>query len=157
MNTDNWLIEYDKITQNVLEDNLLKKDTLTELKKIKTELLNISKVSKFKIEIEEKDVVNILINICWISLSHFLYEKLQDYDKTILICRNIFKKKNEDYGNAFLDYNVIGIIVRMCDKINRINNLISKDIDIKVIDENIDDTYLDLFNYAVLAQCLIKM
>ena len=68
MNTNDWLVEYDKITKNILEDNLLKKDTLSELKKIKTELLNISQVSKFKIEIEEKDVVNILINICWISL-----------------------------------------------------------------------------------------
>ena len=45
----------------------------------------------------------------------------------------------------------------MCDKINRINNLISKNVEPTVIDENIDDTYLDLFNYAVLAQCLINL
>ena len=108
MNTNELLVEYDRITKKILEDTVLTKYTLIELKK---DLLNISNVSKFKIEIEEKDIINKLINICWISLSHFLYEKCQDYNKTILICRTIFKKKNEDYGNSFLDYNLIGIIV----------------------------------------------
>ena len=65
------------------------------------------------------------------------------------------KKKNQDYGNAFVDYNVIGILVRMGDKINRIDNL--KNNKPEVVDENIDDTFLDLFNYSVLAQCLINL
>ena len=43
----------------------------------------------------------------------------------------------------------------MGDKINRIDNL--KNNKSEVVDENIDDTFLDLFNYSVLAQCLINL
>jgi len=153
--TDDWLIEYDKITKFLLEDNMLNENTLDELNKIKFELLNSANISKFNIEINELNIRNILFKICWLSLSHFLYKKLLNYDETIKICRDIFIKKNKDYGNAFVDYNVIGILVRMGDKINRIDNL--KNNKPKVVDENIDDTFLDLFNYSVLAQCLINL
>lgn len=153
--TDQWLMEYDKVTKLLLEDNMLEENTLDELNKIKFEILNSSKVSKFNIQINKLNIENILFKICWLSLSHFLYKKLYDYNKTISICRAIFQKKNQDYGNAFVDYNVIGILVRMGDKINRIDNL--KNNKPEVVDENIDDTFLDLFNYSVLAQCLINL
>ena len=155
MKTDEWLIEYDKVTQLLLEDNMLEQHTLEELNKIKSEILNSSKISKFNIQINELNIGNILFKICWLSLSHFLYKKLYDYNTTIKTCRDIFRKKNKDYGNAFVDYNVIGILVRMVDKINRIDNL--KNNKPLVVDENIDDTFLDLFNYSVLAQCLINL
>lgn len=155
MKTEEWLIEYDKITKLLLEDTMLEKNTLDELNKIKYEILNSSVVSKFNIQINEINIKNILFKICWLSLSHFVYNKLYDYNKTIKICRDIFQKKNQDYGNAFVDYNVIGILVRMGDKINRIDNL--KNNKPEVVDENIDDTFLDLFNYSVLAQCLINL
>lgn len=155
MKTEDWLIEYDKITKILLEDNMLKQNTLEELNIIKFEILNSANVSKFNIKINELNIGNILFKICWLTLSHFLYKNLYDYDKTIKICRDIFKKKNQDYGNAFVDYNVIGILVRMGDKINRIDNL--KNNKPEVVDENIDDTFLDLFNYSVLAQCLINL
>tara|TARA_B100001094_G_C18029413_1_gene719304 strand:+ start:112 stop:588 length:477 start_codon:yes stop_codon:yes gene_type:complete len=157
MKTEDWLVEYDKVTKLLLEDNMLNKDTLNELIKIKSELLINSNVSKFKIEIKLDDIKNTLLKICWLTLSHCMYNNLYDYNKTIETCRNIFKKKNEDYGNAFLDYNVIGILVRMVDKINRINNLKNNNNNPKVIDENIDDTFLDLFNYSILALCLINL
>tara|TARA_B100001094_G_scaffold186744_1_gene180946 strand:- start:1127 stop:1603 length:477 start_codon:yes stop_codon:yes gene_type:complete len=157
MDTDDWLVEYDKITKLLLQDSMLHQNTLEELNIIKTEILQLSNVDKFKIEINEINIENILFKICWLSLSYFMFNKLYNYDETIENCRNIFKKKNEDYGNAFLDYNVIGILVRMVDKINRINNLKNKDTNPQIIDENIDDTFLDLFNYSVLAQCLINL
>tara|TARA_Y100000766_G_C18491194_1_gene404876 strand:+ start:81 stop:557 length:477 start_codon:yes stop_codon:yes gene_type:complete len=157
MDTDDWLVEYDKITKLLLQDSMLHQNTLEELNIIKTEILQLSNVDKFKIEINEINIENILFKICWLSLSYFMFNKLYNYDETIETCRNIFKKKNEDYGNAFLDYNVIGILVRMVDKINRINNLKNKDTNPQIIDENIDDTFLDLFNYSVLAQCLINL
>jgi len=155
MKTKDWLIEYDKITKFILEDNMLKENTLEELNIIKFEILKCANISKFNIQINELNIENILLKICWLTLSHFLYKNLYDYDKTIKICRDIFKKKNQDYGNAFVDYNVIGILVRMGDKINRIDNL--KNNKPEVVDENIDDTFLDLFNYSVLAQCLINL
>lgn len=63
-----------------------------------------------------------------------------------------FVKKNHDYGNSFdksLDkFGLVASIVRMGDKMNRIESLINKDA--KVKDESIRDTLLDLANYAVM-------
>ena len=32
----------------------------------------------------------------------------------------LFKKKNQDYGDAFAEYGPIGVLIRMGDKINRL-------------------------------------
>ena len=61
--------------------------------------------------------------------------------------------KNHDYGNSASDlYNKFGLIsyiVRMNDKMNRINTLIKREAEVK--DEKITDTLLDLANYCLLA------
>ena len=36
---------------------------------------------------------------------------------------NLFKKKNKDYGDAFATYGTVGVLVRMGDKIHRLQNL----------------------------------
>ena len=40
--------------------------------------------------------------------------------------RSLFIKKNKDYGSSFEDFGYIGIIVRINDKINRLNLYKSK-------------------------------
>ena len=158
MKTEDWLIEYDKIILKIFNNKrtLLEADTLEELIEIKNEILNSTEKTNFQIKILNPYITDILYRICWVSL--FYFNDIETINNnTVERCRNIFKKKNEDYGNAFLDYNVIGILVRMVDKINRINNLKNKDTNPQIIDENIDDTFLDLFNYSVLAQCLINL
>ena len=35
---------------------------------------------------------------------------------------NLFLKKNKDYGDAFATYGTIGVLVRLGDKINRLQN-----------------------------------
>lgn len=61
--------------------------------------------------------------------------------------------KNHDYGNSASDlYNKFGLIsyiVRMNDKMSRINTLIKREAEVK--DEKITDTLLDLANYCLLA------
>lgn len=61
--------------------------------------------------------------------------------------------KNHDYGNSASDlykkFGLISYIVRMNDKMNRINTLIKKEAEVK--DEKITDTLLDLANYCLLA------
>lgn len=63
-----------------------------------------------------------------------------------------FVKKNHDYGNSFdksLDkFGFVASVVRMGDKMNRIESLIYKSSLVK--DESIRDTLLDLANYAVM-------
>lgn len=63
-----------------------------------------------------------------------------------------YAAKNHDYGNSFeqsLDkFGLVASIVRMGDKINRIESLSKKEA--KVKDESIKDTLLDLATYSVM-------
>lgn len=60
--------------------------------------------------------------------------------------------KNHDYGNSFEQscnkFGIIAAIVRMGDKMNRLESLAVKRAEVK--DESIKDTLLDLANYAIL-------
>lgn len=66
-----------------------------------------------------------------------------------------FKKKNHDYGNSFEEsLNEEGVAaarIRMGDKWNRFKTL-SKGANIKVNDESISDTLLDLANYCIMTK-----
>ena len=76
-----------------------------------------------------------------------------DYKKKFLI-KNKDEKKNKDYGDAFATYGTIGVIVRIGDKINRLININENNINL-VDDEKMEDTLLDLHNYAALALILL--
>jgi hypothetical protein len=67
----------------------------------------------------------------------------------------LFKKKNADYGDAFAKYGVIGVLMRIEDKIQR-SLSISKNGVTLVNDERIQDTLLDLHNYAAMALMLLN-
>ncbi len=66
----------------------------------------------------------------------------------------LFKKKNQDYGDAFANYGAIGILVRMGDKISRLQSISSKNISL-INTESLRDTLIDLHNYAAMAIMLI--
>lgn len=78
-------------------------------------------------------------------------EQLRNIQKE---CHEIFCKKNADYGDAFATYGPIGVLVRIGDKITRLQNITKKGINL-VEDENIRDTLLDLHNYAAMAIMLM--
>lgn len=66
----------------------------------------------------------------------------------------LFAKKNKDYGDAFAKYGTVGVLVRMGDKIARLQS-ISKNSVTLVDDEKLRDTLIDLHNYAAMAiMCL---
>ena len=62
----------------------------------------------------------------------------------------LFEKKNADYGDAFTEYGAIGVLVRIGDKIKRLQSISSKGISL-VDDESMRDTLIDLHNYAAMA------
>jgi Nucleotide modification associated domain 1 len=66
----------------------------------------------------------------------------------------LFKKKNADYGDAFAKYGLIGVLMRIEDKIQR-GLSISKTGIVMVSDEGLRDTLLDLHNYAAMAVMLL--
>ena len=66
----------------------------------------------------------------------------------------LFRKKNADYGDAFANYGVIGILVRMGDKINRLQSITSKKVSL-INTESLRDTLIDLHNYSAMGIMLL--
>ena len=70
------------------------------------------------------------------------------------IIKGIAPQKNADYGDAFADYGTIGVLVRMGDKIRRLQSISNKQIAL-VNDESLRDTLIDIHNYAAMGIMLI--
>jgi hypothetical protein len=66
----------------------------------------------------------------------------------------LFKRKNQDYGDAFANYGVIGVLVRMGDKIARLQSITTKSVSL-VDSESLRDTLIDLHNYSAMAIMLL--
>jgi len=67
----------------------------------------------------------------------------------------LFRKKNIDYGDSFAKYGIIGVLIRIEDKIQRSISITNNGINL-VKDENIEDTLIDLCNYSVMALMLLN-
>jgi hypothetical protein len=66
----------------------------------------------------------------------------------------LFKRKNQDYGDAFANYGVVGVLVRMGDKIARAQSISTKSVSL-VDTESLRDTLIDLHNYSAMAIMLL--
>ena len=66
----------------------------------------------------------------------------------------LFLQKNTDYGDSFAIYGPIGVLVRLGDKIQRLQHISKTDITL-VKTESLRDTLLDLHNYAAMAVFLL--
>ena len=66
----------------------------------------------------------------------------------------LFKKKNQDYGDAFANYGPIGVLVRLGDKISRLQSITKSQITL-INSESLRDTLIDLHNYSAMAIILL--
>lgn len=94
---------------------------------------------------------------------NFLLDRMKESVEKMI---DIATKKNKDYSGAmpFQNFMLVehlgaadaetGVLVRMCDKVSRISNLL-KSGEAAVLDESIHDTLLDLANYALILDALI--
>lgn len=68
---------------------------------------------------------------------------------------SLYINKNSDYGDSvhetFEKFGMDAFSVRLYDKLNRIYSLTRPDVAMKITDERIEDTLLDLANYALIA------
>jgi hypothetical protein len=64
--------------------------------------------------------------------------------------KELFERKNADYGDAFADYGIVGVLVRLGDKVRRCQSISNKGVNV-VNDEAMRDTLIDLHNYAAMA------
>jgi hypothetical protein len=82
-----------------------------------------------------------------------LHKELIDY------LHNLYIAKNNDYGNSvhetYEKYGLTSFLVRLEDKLNRARALNNKKEQL-VNDEKLEDTLLDLANYAILAVIELK-
>ena len=69
-------------------------------------------------------------------------------------CLELFARKNRDYGNAFADAGPVGVLVRIGDKLKRLQSVTHNGINL-VADEKVRDTLIDLANYAMMAVMLL--
>ena len=68
--------------------------------------------------------------------------------------RDLFIRKNADYGDSFATYGPVGILVRIGDKIRRMQSITKTGIRLTQ-DETLRDSLIDLHNYAGMAIMLL--
>lgn len=88
------------------------------------------------------------------------------YGKLCTRMHSILQSKNRDYAtaeNPFANFEMStfvgvrperGILVRIMDKISRVNQLLDKEPD--VVDEKVDDTLLDAANYLLILALYLR-
>jgi beta-glucosidase/6-phospho-beta-glucosidase/beta-galactosidase len=103
-----------------------------------------------------------IINICASSEESSLPSTLPSQSHRVEQMRAIhstalelFTRKNTDYGDAFAEFGLIGVLMRIEDKIKRSLSITKNGINL-VNDESIRDTLLDLHNYAAMALMLLN-
>ena len=79
------------------------------------------------------------------------------------ICKelnDIYTAKNHDYGDSFADtFKTLGpvsAVTRITDKCNRLQSLVTKSKDNQKVNESIEDTLMDLANYAIMTLMELK-
>ena len=84
------------------------------------------------------------------------YERELEFFKTCTdrMCKTFAAKRN-DYGASTADtykrYGAVSLLVRMRDKLNRLDSLLVNNSNVHVLDESVEDTLFDLANYAIIA------
>lgn len=80
-------------------------------------------------------------------------DKVQIHEDLCKEMHILYKKKNADYGDSFAQMrqrypNVIAM--KLWEKVNRLANLMDNPANQKVQDESIEDTLMDIANYAIM-------
>lgn len=81
--------------------------------------------------------------------------KIQLHEDLLKQMHDLYIRKNHDYGDSvhdtYVKYGLTSFLVRMEDKLNRVRTLDKNRENVKISDEKIEDTLIDLANYAILA------
>ena len=95
---------------------------------------------------------------------------LKLHDTTCIECKAIMVSKNSDYTGGknskdpFANFKcslvlgvhpVKGLLMRMLDKIQRVNSFCNDD-ELQVPGESVDDAFNDLVNYAILGKAILQ-
>ena len=67
----------------------------------------------------------------------------------------VFTRKNKDYGDTFATYGIIGVLMRIEDKLQRSRSITKNGVNL-VEDEGLKDTLLNLHNYSAMGLMLLE-
>lgn len=85
-------------------------------------------------------------------------QKVNAFEDVTINLRNLYDAKNRDYGDSFgQSFQKWGLpmsCIRLGDKLNRLESFAQKK-DMKVDDESVEDTLMDMANYAIMT--LVEM
>lgn len=81
-------------------------------------------------------------------------DRAQQLERIQINALDLFRKKNADYGDAFAKFGVVGVLMRIEDKIQRALSITKNGVNM-VDDESIRDTLMDLHNYAAMGVMLL--
>lgn len=86
--------------------------------------------------------------------------RLEEHGKICDYLHDLYDRKNRDYGSSVTDtfnkYGLVSFLVRLEDKLNRVRSL-TQNGEARVLDEKIEDTLMDMANYAMLAVIELRM
>ncbi len=80
--------------------------------------------------------------------------RIEQYDNVHNELRELFLKKNTDYGDSFAEDGPLGVLVRLKDKLSRAINVSKTGITL-VESELLRETAADLSNYATMIVMLL--
>lgn len=88
-------------------------------------------------------------------MSSVKMDRVEQMKKIQADALDLFTRKNADYGDAFAKFGIIGVLMRIEDKIQRSLSITKNGVQM-VNDETMKDTLLDLHNYAAMGLMLLE-
>ena len=83
-----------------------------------------------------------------------MFDQYEEHEAITTRMSAIYKAKNADYGDSFhksfVKHGPIAALVRMDDKLQRVEQLLLHSDGLKVKEETVEDTLIDLANYAIM-------
>ena len=79
--------------------------------------------------------------------------KVDLHKQTLDEMHELYKRKNADYGDSFAQLRKRYpnfVCMRLFDKLNRLDTLIQPGYEAPVTDEKLEDTLMDIANYAIM-------
>lgn len=115
---------------------------------------------EFEVPNHTSSVINYNVKIQEDNISEDFANRLQEHQNICDYLHDLYYRKNSDYGSSVTDtfnkYGLVSFLVRLEDKLNRARSLNERG-SAKVNDEKLEDTLMDMANYAMLAVIELRM
>lgn len=81
-------------------------------------------------------------------------KEIEEFERLTRMMAETFKKKRHDYGQSttetFKKFGPVSMLTRMHDKMARLDRILGQDIGRAIKSESVEDTLMDLANYALI-------